>query len=71
MILRRFTIETKGGCILHIQESAQPDEVIIELEGPETTFHAILTESAFRELCQLSDYLSPDRIRFQYGPTET
>jgi len=71
--LRRFTPPTKEG-ILHVQESIQPDEVIIEIEDfPHDLVSVSMTQAQFRELCRLGVPDAYDRdqdtVRFQ-PPTE-
>jgi hypothetical protein len=68
--LRRFTPPTKTN-ILHVQESIQPDEVVIQIEtcGSFSVAEAIMTQAQFRELCRLgvpSPYdRDQDTVRFQ------
>ena len=66
--LRRFTPATQEG-ILHIQESIQPDEVVIEIEYGNCSYDVKMTQAQFRELCRLgvpSPYdRDQDSVRFQ------
>ena len=72
--LRRFTPPTQTG-ILHVQESIQPDEVLVQIEIPFSlnTVDVHMTQAQFRELCRLgvpSPYAADqDAVRFQ-PPTE-
>jgi hypothetical protein len=73
--LRRFTPPTQSN-IIHIQESIQPDEVLITIEdinGENEDYYVHMTQAQFRELCRLgvpSPYdRDQDTVRFQ-PPTE-
>lgn len=72
-ILRRFTVPTQTG-ILHVQESIQPNEVVIEVEyGPNDACAEVsMTQDQFRALCRLgipSPYdTDQDTVRFQPIP---
>jgi hypothetical protein len=72
--LRRFTPPTKTN-ILHIQESIQPDEVVIEIEEGTHSCCATMNQAQFRELCRLgvpSPYdRDQDTVRFQPKPEVT
>jgi hypothetical protein len=67
--LRRFTPPTKDG-ILHVQESTQPDEVLVQIERIDGGYVEVaMTQVQFRELCRLgvpSPYdRDQDTVRFQ------
>ena len=73
--LRRFTPPTKTNS-LHIQESIQPDEVVLQIEtcGSFAIAEVRMTQAQFRELCRLgrpdreSYYTAnEDQVRFQSG----
>jgi hypothetical protein len=67
-ILRRFTPPTQTG-ILHVQESQNPDEVVLKIENCSQECIANMTQAQFRELCRLgvpSPYdRDQDTVRFQ------
>jgi hypothetical protein len=68
-MLRRFTPPTKTN-ILHVQESIQPDEVILQIEqSTGNLVEVAMTQAQFRELCRLgvpSPYdRDQDTVRFQ------
>ena len=68
--LRRFTPATQTG-ILHVQESIQPDEVILQIEHDtlDASIEVTMTQAQFRELCRLGVPSLYDRdqdtVRFQ------
>jgi hypothetical protein len=68
--LRRFTLPTQTG-ILHVQESIQPDEVLVQIEyGMDLACATVsMTSAQFRELCRLGIPAPYDRdqdtVRFQ------
>jgi hypothetical protein len=71
--LRRFTPPTQEG-IIHVQESIQPDEVILQIEHDAiaATIEVAMTQAQFRELCRLgvpSPYdRDQDTVQFQPAP---
>jgi hypothetical protein len=71
--LRRFTPPTQDG-VIHVQESIQPDEVLVQIEyGMDLACATVsMTQCQFRELCRLgvpSPYdRDQDSVRFQPVP---